>query len=201
MQHPCSDVRTALSAHTDGEDAPLSIGEVDRHVHACASCTAFAAELSLLDERVQAVLHVPFEDRTAAIIAAAADQDARARRAGPSPAQLRGLLWLAATVQLVLAVTGLAGVGGDHVARDLAIFELAAAGGLGAAAWRPHLAAGVLPMVAVAALFGLVTMVGDAVAGSTSVAAEVAHLVLVVATWPLVALARWSRPSGTVAPR
>lgn len=204
MTHPCTDVRAALSAHTDGEDAPLSIREVDDHVHGCSACTVFAAELSLLDERVETYRRIPVEDRTAAIIAAAATAGQRERRSGPSPAQLRGLLWLAAAVQLVVAIAALAGVGGgqvDHVARDLAIFELAAAGGLGAAAWRPHLAAGVLPMVAVAAVFGLVAMVGDAFAGTISVAAEVAHLVLVVATWPLAVMARRPGPSGTVARR
>lgn len=201
MSHQCSDVRTSLSAHTDGEDAPLSIREVDEHVHACASCTAFAAELSLLDERVETHRRVPIQDRTAAIIAAAAQVEAAAHRTAPTMGQLRGLLWLAAAVQLIVAVTGLAGIGGDHVARDLAIFELAAAGGLGAAAWRPHLAAGLLPMIAVAAGFGLVTMIGDAVVGSISVAAELAHLVLLVATWPLAVLARWSGISGTVARR
>lgn len=201
MSHRCADVRAALSAHTDGEDAPLSIREVDDHVHSCSSCMAFAADLSLLDERVEAYRRVPIEDRTAAIIAAAAADDARARRSGPSPAQVRGLLWLAAAVQLVVALTSLAGVGADHVARDLVIFELAAAGGLGAAAWRPRLAAGVLPVVAVAAILGLATMVGDAIAGSASVAAETAHLVLLVAIWPLTVLARSEGPTGTVAHR
>lgn len=200
MPYDCPDVRVALSAHTDGEDAALSIREVDEHVHGCAACTTFAAELSLLDERVEAYRRIPVEDRTAAILTTAAEQQA-VRRSGPTAQQLRGLLWLAALVQLVVGVTALAGVGGDHVARDLAIFELAAAGGLGAAAWRPSLAAGVLPMVAVAAAFGLVAMIGDAVAGTTSVAAEVAHLVLLVATWPLATLARWDAPAGTVARR
>lgn len=201
MPHQCTDVRAALSAHTDGEEAPLSIREVDDHVHACASCTTFAAELSLLDERVEAHRRVPIEDRTAAILAAAAAEEEQDRRTGPTLVQLRGLLWLAATVQLVVGITALAGVGGDHVARDLAIFELAAGGGLGAAAWRPQLAAGVLPMVAVAAFFGLAAMLGDIVAGATSVAAEVAHLVLLVACWPLAVLARSSGPSGTVVRR
>lgn len=199
--HPCDDVRTSLSAHTDGEDAPLSIREVDDHVHACAACTAFAAELSLLDERVEALRRIPVGDRTATILAEAAARDRAARRSGPTPTQLRGLLGLAAVVQLVLGLTALAGVGGDHVARDLAIFELAAAGGLGAAAWRPYLAAGLLPVIAVAAVFGLVAMVGDALAGTTSVAAEVAHMVLLVACWPLAVLARGTGQGGTVLQR
>lgn len=199
MQDTCQNVRSALSAHTDGEDAPLSIPEVDRHVHACADCTAFAAELLLLDERVAAYRRVPVEDGTADVLAAAVAQEAR--RLGPTAGQLRGLLALAAIVQLVVGVTALVGGLGDHVARDLAFFELAAAGGLGAAAWRPPLAAGLLPMIAVAAAFGVVAMLGDALAGTTSVAAEVAHLVLLVATWPLAVLARSEGPTGTVAHR
>src|SRR6056297_3239088 len=62
MEHSCDAVGTSLSAHTDGEAGPLTIQQVDDHVHACDGCTAFAAELSLLDERVAAFLRVPVED-------------------------------------------------------------------------------------------------------------------------------------------
>jgi predicted anti-sigma-YlaC factor YlaD len=197
MEHGCDDVRVSLSAHTDGEDGPLSIQQVDDHVHGCEQCTLFAAELSLLDERVATFLRVPVEDRTAAILTAAAEERPTT---GPSIAQLRGLLGLAAAVQVIIGVLALVG-GGDHVARDLAFFELAAGGGLGAAAWRPRLAAGLLPVVGVAAAFGLVALVGEVAMGSVSLATELGHLVLLVATWPLATLARWEGAGGTVAQR
>ena len=199
MEHGCDTVRTALSAHTDGEDAPLTIAQVDAHVHACTACTAFAAELSLLDERVAAFVRVPVEDRTAEVLAAAAAERAAAT-SGPTPQQLRGLLALAAVVQVVIGVAALV-AGGDHVARDLAFFELAAGGGLAAAAWRPQFAAGLLPMIGVAAVLGVIAVVSDVVMGTTSLATETAHLVLAVSVWPLAALARWEGLGGTVAQR
>lgn len=197
MEHGCDIVRTSLSAHTDGEDAPLSIQQVDDHVHQCDGCTAFAAELSLLEERVAAFVRVPVEDRTADVLAAAAAERATT---GPTPQQLRGLLALAAAVQVVIGVAALA-TGGGHVARDLAFFELAAGGGLFAAAWRPQYAAGLLPMIGVAAVLGVVAIVSDVAMGTTSIATETAHLVLAVSVWPLAALARWEGLGGTVASR
>lgn len=193
----CEDHRAALSAHVDGEDAPLSIEVVDAHVANCADCTAFAAGLPLIQERVATFRAAPVEDRTAEVLATAAAQQ---RTAGPTPEQLRGLLGLAALVQVVIGIAALA-TGGDHVARDLAFFELAVGSGLAAAAWRPQYATGLLPMIGVAAVLGVVAVVSDVVMGTTSLATEFAHLVLVVATWPLAALARRHGPVGTVAAR
>lgn len=196
----CDEVRTALSARADGEDAPLPISEVDGHVRGCDGCTRFAADLTLLDERVAAFRRAPVPDRTATILAAAG-AERRAATSGASLEQLRWLLGLAAVVQVVLAVTTLLGMNGDHALRDLAALELAAGIGLGAATWRPQFAAGLLPVVAVAALFGVATIVGDTVTGTASLATELAHVVLAVACWPLVALARGQAPTGIVAGR
>lgn len=196
----CHATRTALSARADGEDAPLSIGEVDAHVRTCDGCARFAADLTLLDERVAAFRRTPVPDRTATILAAAG-AERRRTASGATAEQLRWLLGLAAVVQVVLAVTTLLGMNGDHALRDLAALELAAGVGLGAAAWRPQFAAGLLPVVVVAALFGVATIIGDTVTGTASLATELAHVVLAVACWPLVVLTRGQWPTGTVVGR
>lgn len=194
MSPTCDDARTSLSARLDGEDAPLPRAEVDAHVRSCDACSAFAASLPLLAERVAAFRALEVPDRTAEILAASAtEQDAARSRA---TTELRALLALAALVQAVVAVAALAGVGLDHVARDLAVLELATAGGLAAAAWRPSLAAGLLPVVVVAAAAGVLASLGDVLAGTSSVADELSHLVLLVAVWPLAVLARQERPSA-----
>lgn len=196
----CEQHQIALSAMADGEEADIARAEVDRHLGGCDDCQAFVAASADLDRLVAAVRAVPVADRTAQIMAATAAAEG-ARRSGVrgvAVTELRGLLGLAATVQLVVALAALLGVGGDHVARDLAVLEIATAGGLAAAAWRPRLAAGVLPVVVVAAAAGVLASVADVVLGTSGLAGEMSHLVLAVAVWPLAVLARLEGPGGTV---
>jgi hypothetical protein len=54
-------------------------------------------------------------------------------------------------------------------------------------------------MIGVAAAFGLVALVAEVATGSVSLASELGHVVLLVATWPLATLARWEGAGGTVA--
>lgn len=197
MATDCEPVRAALSALLDGEDPLLPQAVVDEHVVTCDGCTAYAATLPRLGERVAAFRALPVPDRTDLVMSGAATRVREQH--GPSSSDLRGLLWLAAGVQMIVAVFSVLGVGGaGHVVRDLAVLEIATAGGLAAVAWRPSLAPGVLPVIAVAAVAGSVASVGDVLVGASSVAAELSHLVLLVATWPLVVLARRGGPGGTV---
>ncbi|MFT4745219.1 MAG: putative anti-sigma-YlaC factor YlaD [Nitriliruptoraceae bacterium] len=199
MDTSCTTYREALSARIDGERHELRIEVVDAHVLGRAACTSFSAGLPMLGERVAALLVVPIADGTAGVLAAAGA--ARLRAPGRAEGELRGLLGLAASVQLVLALVALSSIAGDHIARDLVMFELAAAGGLAAAAWRPVFAVGLLPMVALAALAGVVAMGIDISTGTSTLAAELPHFILAVAVWPLLALARRQGLAATVASR
>lgn len=183
--HPtCESFREALSARLDGQDAPLRLDAVRAHLVGCAECRAYEDGALRIDLAVAAARAKPVRDGTPDVLAAAA----AGRDREQSDARLRGLLGLAALAQLVLAVTTVTGLAGVHLAADLAVYELAAAGGLAAVAWRPSLAAGLLPTVALAAVAGLVVAVLGVV-GGTGLAPELPHLVLAVAVWPLVVLA------------
>jgi predicted anti-sigma-YlaC factor YlaD len=186
-------VHEHLSARLDGEPGPLDDAVVEAHLVGCEACRDHAAGLARLEPLVAAFVARPTGDGTAEVLAGAWGRAGAA--AAPPPARLLGLqrlLGLAAVVQAVLAVTTLLRVvdpAGTHVGGDLGAYELAAAVGLATAAWRPRLAAGVLPMVGLAAVAGLGLLVSDLAAG-LGVVGELRHLVLVVACWPLVVLAR-----------
>lgn len=183
MGPTCVSVRESISARLDGEQALLDDDVVRRHLAGCVGCREFEDGALRVDLAVAAVRARPVRDGTADVLVGAA-----AARGARAPERLRGLLALAALAQLVLAVTTLTGLAGEHLAADLAVYELAAAGGLAAVAWRPGLAAGLLPTVALAAVAGLVVAVLGVV-GGTGVAPELPHLVLAVAVWPLAVLA------------
>lgn len=197
MDTTCEHVRESLSATADGEVAVLDAPTVATHVSSCAGCASYASGTRTLAATVAEARAVPqpIGDRLADVLSAGASP---ARDRVP---QLRGLLALAALVQVVLAVLGLALGGDQHLVADLAVYELAAGAGLGVAAWRPRYAAGLLPTIALAAVAGLALVAVDVVAGTTSLAGELPHLVLVVATWPLVVLARLHPTVATVEAR
>jgi len=182
MRPSCESVRESLSARLDGEHAPLAGAVVRDHLAGCAGCRAHEDGVLRIDLAVAAARAHPVRDGTADVLVGAASDR------GQALGRLRGLLGLAALAQLVLAVTTLTGLAGEHLAADLAVYELAAAGGLAAVAWRPALAAGLLPTVGLAAVAGLVVAVLGVV-GGTGLAPELPHLVLAVAVWPLAALA------------
>lgn len=174
----CSEVRESLSARADGEEAVLSVQRCEEHLAGCRACAAFAAALP---ELVRARLHeaqaVP--DLTLDILAAAAAHPVEAAHVRRQ--QLRWTLGLVGVAQSLLALAALVGLttAGDlgHVGRELATWQLALGIGFVVAAWQPHRAPGLLPMVAVLGLAAVVSAVGDLVAGATTLVAELDHLV------------------------
>ncbi len=84
-----------------------------------------------------------------------------------------------ACTQLIFAVPTLV-LGPDvaaafHVAREVASFQIALAIGLLFAAWRPHRAAGMLPLVLALVLCLVATTGMDLAAGRTQVTGELVH--------------------------
>jgi len=191
---PCDLVREALSAAHDGEAAAASgdghLASVDDHLAGCAGCTAFAASLERLDQRVLAVRAVPAPNLTAAVLTAvAADVQAeRDRRV----LELRWLVGLAGVAQLLFAIPLVLGVMGPsaHVGRDLGALELALGIGLIFAAWQPERAAGVLPVAAVVAAAAVVTGGLDVTSGRATLLQELPHLTEIVGVLALWALTR-----------
>lgn len=184
----CDPYRLAISASADGEEPPIGAAELDAHLLGCDGCRGFAAELLELDGVVQQATSRPTPDLTASILAAVPAPSARAT-APRRVTQVRAFLALAGVVQLVVTIDLLLGTG-LHVTRDLAAFELALAGALLYAAWRPATAAGLLPVVAMVAAVGLLGATVDAASGSATLASELPHLLPVLTVAPLRRLSR-----------
>jgi predicted anti-sigma-YlaC factor YlaD len=198
----CDAVRETLSAHADGESGVLDRAAIDGHLPVCPGCAAYATALVDLAGRLRLAPVADVPDLTAAILADAPPAPVMA--AAPPTADpsrwrtLRGVLALAGIVQLLLALPVLAGVGGDHVAREIGIFEAALGAGFLVAARRPRLAAGLVPLTAVVAALLVVTSVVDIVAGHATPIGETSHLLPVIGTALLVVLER--QGGGTLHP-
>jgi predicted anti-sigma-YlaC factor YlaD len=197
---PCGDVREAISAALDGEEAPLAAARVRDHLDGCAACTRYADAVPSIarSTRVGEARQVP--DLTAPILVAVTEQgvlDGRRR-----VQHLRLLVALAGLVQLALAVPTLAGVtvAPLHLGRDLGSLQLALAVGLLVAAWQPRRAAGVLPIATVVAGAAIVTGVVDVVTGVATVVAELTHLAEVVGVLALWLLTRTSHEAAVEQP-
>lgn len=186
----CDDHRLSLSASADGELDARDEAALSAHLVDCADCRAYATELVELDRLVATAGRTPAPDLTREVLLAVdLPLPAPARRD-----QLRGFLALVAIVQLILAIPVIAGLA-THVARDLAVSELALAGALLYAAWRPSAALGLLPFAGLLAVGGIGTAVLDAVSGSASLAAELVHLLPVASVVPLWQLSREAAPA------
>lgn len=183
----CHLVRESLSARADGEQGALEVADCDGHVANCHDCASFASALPALvrASRLHTAEAVP--DLTTPILAAAAGlvrEKSEAKRA-----QLRWTLGLVGLVQALLALVAL-GTDASHLGRELATWQLALGVGFVVAAWQPSRARGLFPMVAVLGVAAMVGAVGDLFTGSTTVAAESAHLVEVAGVGLVWAVAR-----------
>ena len=69
MDVSCDRIRDSLSAHLDGEDGPIQMDVVHRHVSACAPCRSFAAQVAELKRIVSAQEMPTIPDLTAVTIA------------------------------------------------------------------------------------------------------------------------------------
>ncbi|HEY8451765.1 MAG: zf-HC2 domain-containing protein [Micromonosporaceae bacterium] len=199
----CEQVREALSARLDGEEAGIAAARLESHLAGCADCAAWLTQAERLD-RMVAQAHPAPPDLTARILAAvAADERARSRRAAEAErrtrqAILRVALAVAAAVQAVTVLPVLAGAD-LHLSREMASFEIAVAVGFGLAAWRPERARGFVPVAVVLAGALALTSVVDVLSAQTAPAHEAGHLVAAVQAGLLWALARYERRGPRVA--
>ena len=185
----CEDCRDATSARLDAEALPagLTDDDVDHHLGGCAECRAWVARATDLHRAVRVRAATPVADRTDAILAAVPV----AARPRPVREGVRYALLAIGLSQLVLALPALV-LAEDaqapvHVAREMGAFELALGVGLLATAWRPRLAAGLLPFAGALAGAMLLTAGIDVVQGQ-AVALTEAHHVLDLVGVALLAL-------------
>jgi predicted anti-sigma-YlaC factor YlaD len=185
----CEDCRDAASARLDAEALPdgVTAEDVDSHLETCAECRAWVAGATTLHRTMRVRPAAPVADRTEAILAAV-PVTARPRRVREG---VRYALLAIGLSQLLLALPALI-LAEDaqapvHVAREMGAFELALGVGLLATAWRPRLAAGLLPFAGALAGAMLLTA-GIDVAQGEAVAVTEAHHVLDLVGVALLAL-------------
>lgn len=167
----------------DGEPMPQAVAAVDAHVAGCASCRSWQEAAHRLARTTRLAPATTRADDTPRILRAVI-ADRTVRRVTRGRRVIRAGLVVAALAQLVVIIPALvlgnAGSGVPlHASRELGAFNLALAVGFAAAAVRPALARGMLPLMG-AANAGLVALAAiDTVAGATTVLAETPHLIAV----------------------
>jgi predicted anti-sigma-YlaC factor YlaD len=193
----CDQVREAISASLDGEDAGLEQATVDGHVAGCAGCQTFADRAAALNRSVRVRPAEAVPDLTAAILDSA---PARQQVGEPVPGWARyGLLAVAGTV-LLLAVPQLLTGSGPHDGRDLAAFEVALCAAMLVVVWKPARAAGLVPMVVTLAVASLISVGVDVADGQVPIVAEAEHALILVGLALLWVLARPKRRRQQVRP-
>jgi predicted anti-sigma-YlaC factor YlaD len=179
----CATAREALSAALDGEQAAQSLLVVNEHVAGCVGCQGWQEAAHRLTRATRLAPARAMADDTARILEAVI-ADRKVRRVARGRQLVRAGLAVAALGQLVIIIPALllgnAGIGVPlHASRELGAFNLALAVGFAAAALRPSLARGMLPLVG-AATAGLVVLAAvDTMQGETTLTAEVPHLIAV----------------------
>jgi predicted anti-sigma-YlaC factor YlaD len=188
--------RSALSARLDGEPTLESGAALDAHLAGCAACRDWLEQA----QRVTRAVRVPavrVPDLTARILAAARSAgvlpspgSARSPRSG-LVARLRWGLGLLATLQLVLAIPELLGVGhAAHAGREVAAFDVALAVGLLIAACYPEQARVFAPVVATLVLCFATISAVDVVQGVVSPGHVAVHTIAAAQAGLLWLLAR-----------
>jgi predicted anti-sigma-YlaC factor YlaD len=204
----CDDVRVALSARLDGEDAGMPAAVLDAHAEGCPACGDWLVRAERMKRalRVQ-VADVP--DLTARVLAAVAADPRSATRdprsaAADRAATARGrrqILRIAVAVTAVaqfaialpLLLPGLGVAADPHTTREMASFDIALAVGFALAAYRPERARAFVPVAFVLAACLALTSAVDVATSATALVHEVSHLAAVAQAGLLWALGRAER--------
>jgi predicted anti-sigma-YlaC factor YlaD len=177
----CSRYREALSARFDDEEPGIPIARIEAHLEECDACRSWAAAAGALTDRLgNAAPDVAWDP---AVTAALLEGTARDRRR-LSLGHWRGLLAMAAIVQLVVAWPGVMlqdGHAEGHVARELTSWDLGLAVAFLVLAWLPSRAWGALPVVAVMVAFLSALSITDVATGHAQLASEAVHALQVAA--------------------
>jgi predicted anti-sigma-YlaC factor YlaD len=198
--------RAELSARLDGEQSAELAKPLAEHLATCHPCQQWQRAADTLTAQVRRAPSQGGPDRTAEILAAVlADKPPR-----PSRTRRRFLFQVRAGLAAVTAaqfavfilpalILGHAGDGAPvHASHELGAFELAMTVGFVAAAFRPSLARGILPLVGVAAGTLIILAVVDSALGYTTLSNEAPHLVTLAGALLVFLMARLSR--GTEGP-
>lgn len=179
----CSQVRIALSARLDGEDPGLAPAVIDDHLAGCAGCRQWQASAAA----VTPMLRVPAApDLTELVLArVAADRVEVAASRARWAEGLRLVLGGFAAVQLLLALPGVLGLEGTHAHHEVAAVAVAFL----LAAFKPALAKPYAPVAVVLAGCLVLSAVLELARGETTFTHQAGHLMTILPTAMLVALA------------
>jgi predicted anti-sigma-YlaC factor YlaD len=182
----CSQVRTALSARLDGEDPGLGAEVLDDHLAGCAGCRQWQERAAAFTP----MLRVPTPDLTEAVLARfAANQAADRAAVIATRARWTDTVRLAlggfAAVQLLLALPGVLGLEGSHAHHEVAAVAVAFL----LAAFKPALARPYAPVAVVLAGCLVLSAVLELSRGEATISHQAGHLMTIVPTAMLVALA------------
>jgi len=176
----CEQIRAAISARLDGESTAAEAELVRAHVSGCGECAGFEARAEVLHRRIRVTPAPQMSDMTDRVVAAVAGDATGRQRLWRQWQLTRVALAAVAVGQLLLAAPVLL-FGHDeqaptHIAHEIGSFGFAIAIGLLLAAYRPRLAAGMLPIVGIIAGLLLLTAGSDLALGRTQLADETPHL-------------------------
>ena len=193
----CAVSQEALSALLDGEALGVAAAELEEHLAGCLGCRAWREDAHVVTRQTRLALAQPAPAPSASLLAAVAAESERRRLSPLSGARL-GLVAVA-LAQIVVTVPALI-LGSDreapiHVAHEMGSFDLALAIGFLVAAWQPARARGMHILVGAIALLLVGTATVDLLAGRTSPADELPHL-LALAGWALMYRIAELAPSG-----
>jgi predicted anti-sigma-YlaC factor YlaD len=190
----CEEARVLISAATDDELRGDEHGRLEAHLGICPPCRRHADAVATLTRAIRlrpAQVELGFVTRLMN-----RSRDARLGRGG----WLRPALAWCGLVIAILSVRPLvlADVDGatTHVARHVGASSLALAVGLLYAAWRPHRAFGLLPLVGALLATTLLSTLLDTLDGSRSVVSEAVHIVEMVGLvllWMVAGSPGWER--------
>ena len=171
---PCESFRELISAAADDELPAAEMVLLDAHLAGCVACTGFAEQVARLARMARLRTVLPEPDLVERVMARA-----RVARLGRGGWTRPALAWCGA---LVAVQSGRPLLWGElsgtptHVARHVGASALALAIGFVYAAWRPHRASGLLPLVGGLFVTTLLGAVLDILSGGRRPASEAVHL-------------------------
>jgi predicted anti-sigma-YlaC factor YlaD len=186
--------RAELSAWLDGEQSAVLAVPLAEHLAGCPACQEWQQAARKITRQVRTAPAGPVPDQTERVLAAVLADQAPERRPRRFTPQVRAALAAVAAAQFVIIIPAILGHAGGgtpiHSSRELGVFNLALAVGFAAAALRPALARGMLPVAGFASAALIVLSLVDSAQSYTTVAAETPHLITLVGAVLLYVLAR-----------
>ena len=178
-------IRHAISARLDGEDAGLDDAAIYAHLAGCTDCRGFAHDAEALHRTVRLAPAPAIPDLTPGILAAIGEERDAAGLPATAPSDdanhaLRWILVAIAVAQIAVAIPPLI-FGTDaglpvHAARHIGSFDVALGVGFLYAAWKPSRIPGLLPVVAALVVCLVGSSLLDVAAGNTAAFGEVQHV-------------------------